>query len=48
MNYSVLEGTPVQIQHVEDIFCLDIKKFLYTCEKDKYIDVNKHLFGKIK
>ncbi len=29
------------------VFCLDIKKFWYTCEKDKYNDVNKHFFGKI-
>jgi hypothetical protein len=38
-----LEGTLVQIQHVEEFFCLDNKKFLYTCEKDKYNDDNKHL-----
>ncbi len=43
-----LEGTPVQIQHVEEIFfCLDNKKFWFTCEKDKYNDVNKHLFDKM-
>jgi hypothetical protein len=30
-------------------FCLNIKKFWYTCEKDKdkYNDVNKHLFDKM-
>ena len=25
----------------------DIEKFFYTCEKDKYNDVNMHLFGRI-
>jgi hypothetical protein len=35
-QHSGLQGTPVRIQHVEEIFfCLDVKKFLYTCEKDK-------------
>ncbi len=29
------------------IFDLDIKKFWYTCEKDKYNDVNKHLVDKM-
>ncbi len=28
-------------------FCLNIKKFWYTCEKDKFNDVNKHLFDKM-
>ncbi len=28
------------------LFCLDIKKFWYSCEKDNYNDVNKHLFAK--
>ncbi len=31
----------------KNFFGLDIKKFLYTCEKDKYNDVNKHLFDKM-
>jgi len=45
--YLGLKGTPVRIQHVEEIFfCLDIKKFWYSCEKDNYNDVNKHLFEK--
>ncbi len=48
MHYSGLKGTPVQIQHVAKIFfCLKIKKFWYTCEKDKFNDVNKHFFDKM-
>jgi hypothetical protein len=33
----------------KNFFCLNIKKFWYTCEKDKdkYNDVNKHLFDKM-
>ncbi len=38
------EGTLVRIQHVEEFFCLDDKKFLYTREKDNYNDDKKHLF----
>ncbi len=30
-----------------NFFILDIKKFWYTCEKDKYSDVNKHLFDEM-
>ena len=48
MHYSVSEGTPVRIQHVEEnYFFLDIKKFLYTHEKDEYNDVKKHIFEKM-
>ncbi len=31
----------------KNFFSLNIKKFWYTCEKDKYNDVNKHLFDKM-
>ena len=45
--YLGFKGTPVRIQHVKEIFfCLDIKKFWYSCEKDNYNDVNKHIFEK--
>jgi hypothetical protein len=49
MHYSVSEGTPVGIQHVEEklFFFLDIKKFLYTHEKDEYNDINKRIFEKM-
>jgi hypothetical protein len=39
-----LEGDPGSNPACGRIFCLDNKKFLYTCEKDKYYDDNKHLF----
>ncbi len=40
--------TPVRIQHVEEkIFFLDIKKFLYTHEKDEFNDVKTHIFEKM-
>ncbi len=29
------------------IFFLDIKKFLYTHEKDEFNDINKHIFEKM-
>jgi hypothetical protein len=54
MHYSVLEGTLVRIQHVEEIFfayilrSFDIpvkrRSFLYIM---MYNDVNKHLFEKM-
>ncbi len=29
-----------------NFFCLNIKKFWYSCENDNYNDVNRHLFEK--
>ncbi len=30
-----------------NFFCLDIKKFWYSCEKDNHNDVNKHIWKKM-
>jgi len=47
MHYSGFKRDPGSNPVWErNFFCLDIKKFLYTCERDKYNDVKKHHFEK--
>ena len=48
MHYSVSEGPRFESSMwKKNFFFLDIKKFLYTHEKDEYNDVNKQIFEKM-
>jgi hypothetical protein len=48
MHYSVSEGPRFESSMWKKIFFfLDIKKFLYTHEKDEFNDVKTHIFEKM-